>query len=219
MIRLDRRARGLAICLAALAGYVDAIGFIQIGGFFVSFMSGNSTRLAVGLFEHAASWQKAAGLIFSFFIGVVSGSLVGRRARRRHRAVLTVVTLALTSAALAAGLGWVLPAALVLAFAMGAENATFERDGQAGVALTYMTGAFVKAGQGLASVLAGEKGQVWLPHLGLWGALISGAVTGAACQGWFGAASLWGAVAASAGCWIAAGALDRDAGESTASQA
>lgn len=33
------------IGLSALASYVYAIGFIELGGFFVSFMSGNSTRL------------------------------------------------------------------------------------------------------------------------------------------------------------------------------
>jgi len=45
----DYRLRLLAACLSCLAGYVDAIGFIKTGGFFVSFMSGNSTRVGVGL--------------------------------------------------------------------------------------------------------------------------------------------------------------------------
>ena len=39
----------LACTLSALAGYVDGIGFIHLGGLFVSFMSGNSTRLGVTL--------------------------------------------------------------------------------------------------------------------------------------------------------------------------
>jgi len=49
MIRHPRRDQARAIGLAAIAGYVDAIAFVDLGGFFVSFMSGNSTRLAVGL--------------------------------------------------------------------------------------------------------------------------------------------------------------------------
>ena len=38
--------RWMAVLLAALAGYVDSIGFLQLGGLFVSFMSGNTTRMA-----------------------------------------------------------------------------------------------------------------------------------------------------------------------------
>ncbi len=49
MIHYDRRRQSLAAALAALAGYVDAIGFVKLGGLFVSFMSGNTTRMAVGL--------------------------------------------------------------------------------------------------------------------------------------------------------------------------
>lgn len=56
MTPYDKRAQALAIRLSALAGYVDAIGFIQPGGFFVSFMSGNSTRLGVGPIAGAASF-------------------------------------------------------------------------------------------------------------------------------------------------------------------
>jgi uncharacterized membrane protein YoaK (UPF0700 family) len=53
MNRLDRNARSLATGFAAMAGMVDAIGFMASGGFFLSFMSGNSTRLSVGIVESA----------------------------------------------------------------------------------------------------------------------------------------------------------------------
>lgn len=49
MIRSDRASWPLAIGLSLLAGYVDAIGFQWLGGYFVSFMSGNGTMLALGL--------------------------------------------------------------------------------------------------------------------------------------------------------------------------
>jgi hypothetical protein len=39
----SRRNIALACALSALAGYVDGIGFLHLGGLFVSFMSGNST--------------------------------------------------------------------------------------------------------------------------------------------------------------------------------
>jgi uncharacterized membrane protein YoaK (UPF0700 family) len=41
----------LACALSALAGYVDGIGYLHLGGLFVSFMSGNSTRMGVSLAE------------------------------------------------------------------------------------------------------------------------------------------------------------------------
>ena len=81
MNRYDRRVRTLAAGLSALAGYVDAIGFIKLGGFFVSFMSDNSTRLRVGLAHGAHHAAFAAGLIGSFVIGVVAGSLTGHVAK------------------------------------------------------------------------------------------------------------------------------------------
>jgi uncharacterized membrane protein YoaK (UPF0700 family) len=35
MIRYGARLRGVAIALAAVAGFVDALGFLSLGGFFV----------------------------------------------------------------------------------------------------------------------------------------------------------------------------------------
>jgi len=63
----QRRVRVLAGGLSALAGFVDATGFIGLGGFFVSFMSGNTTRLAVGLAQGTAAAATAAGLIAPSF--------------------------------------------------------------------------------------------------------------------------------------------------------
>ena len=81
MTRYDKRIWIFAAGLSALAGFVDAIGFIELGGFFVSFMSGNSTRLAVGLAERAAGVAAlAGGLVASFVIGVIAGTLVAREA-------------------------------------------------------------------------------------------------------------------------------------------
>ena len=81
MTRYDKRVQALAIGLSALAGYVDAVGFIQLGGFFVSFMSGNSTRLGVGLIERSNDAAVAGGLIAVFIAGVIAGSLTGRSAK------------------------------------------------------------------------------------------------------------------------------------------
>ena len=106
MIRHTRQDRVLAICLATLAGYVDALGFLHLGGYFVSFMTGNSTRLGVGFAERAADALLPLGLIVLFVAGVVAGSLAARAAAdRRPSRVLALVAALLLAAALCAQAG------------------------------------------------------------------------------------------------------------------
>ena len=63
MRTLSGSDRWLALLLAGLAGYVDSLGFLHLGGVCVSFMSGNTTRMAVGLAGGSAVAAVAAGLI------------------------------------------------------------------------------------------------------------------------------------------------------------
>lgn len=192
MTRYDRRTRGLAALLAAVAGYVDATGFLASKGFFVSFMSGNSTRLAVGAVEHAADAAAALALIAIFVAGVIVGSLAGRRAGRHHRStVIALVTVALAGAALLGADGQLLSALGLTAFAMGAENAIFETDGEVQIGLTYMTGTLVKLGQRVATALSGGDRWAWIPYGLLWLGLVGGAVIGATLFPMFGLAGLW----------------------------
>lgn len=195
MLRHRKRDIAIAIGAAALAGYVDAIGFLSLGGFFVSFMSGNSTRLAVGIASLPPEALIAARLIGCFVLGVVAGTLVGVATKRMRRpAVLALVALLLMVSAL---LGTVdAPLALLfVAMAMGAENTTFERDGEVSIGLTYMTGTLVKLGQRLAGAIMGGPRIAWLPYLLLWLGLVTGAVIGASVWPTLGLASLWAGVA------------------------
>ena len=201
----DYRHRDVALAagLSALAGYVDAIGFLTLGGFFVSFMSGNSTRLAVGVAGLSPEALTAARLILSFVAGVVLGSLIGAAAKRwRRPAVLVLVAGLLASAAIVA-MGAPDLAMLLVAAAMGAENTTFERDGEVSIGLTYMTGALVKLGQRLAGAIMGGPKLAWAPYLMLWLGLVGGAVAGALAWPVFGLAGLWAGVA---GALVLAGA-------------
>lgn len=192
MLAFDRRNQLLATGLAGLAGFVDATGFIATGGFFLSFMSGNSTRLGVGLVNSGGHALAAGSLILAFVGGVMTGTLVGRAAGQRHRPTVLVLlagVLAL-AATLAAG-GWTGPAFLLTAFAMGTENTVFEADGEVRISLTYMTGNLVKVGQRLAAALSGGPRWKWLPYLALWSAMVGGAVVGAALWPVLHLAALW----------------------------
>jgi uncharacterized membrane protein YoaK (UPF0700 family) len=190
--RYDKRVQALAVGLSALAGYVDALGFIHLGGFFVSFMSGNSTRLGVGLVERVHNAAVASVLIGLFVMGVVCGSLAGRKAQAHRRAVvLGFVAVLLGLAAVLNALGVDNGAVALMAVAMGAENAVFERDGEVHIGLTYMTGTLVKLGQRLADAATGGALLAWMPYLLLWLGLVGGAVAGAATYPHFGLGGLW----------------------------
>jgi uncharacterized membrane protein YoaK (UPF0700 family) len=194
MHRHEKPEHRLAISLALLAGYVDSIGFLSLGGFFVSFMSGNSTRLAVALAEGSAQGWLCGLLIAGFVLGVTGGALLARSTGPRHRAaVLALVTLLLTLAAVTGALPRL--SALLMAAAMGATNNTLQRDGEVSVGVTYMTGALVKFGQHLAHALAGEPRGAWAPHLLLWLGLLAGAIIGATAYRLAGHDALWIAVA------------------------
>lgn len=185
----------LAFGLAALAGMVDALGLLRLGGLFVSFMSGNSTRMAVGVATGSAVATTAAGLIAAFLAGVVAGALLARRAGRWRKQVVLALVLALliVAALLADRHGDLLT--LPMAAAMGAVNNVFQRDGEVSIGVTYMTGALVKMGQAIAAALAGGPRWGWLLWLMLWLSLIAGAIVGTVLFGAIGLDALWVACA------------------------
>jgi uncharacterized membrane protein YoaK (UPF0700 family) len=192
----SRRNIALACALSALAGYVDGIGYLQLGGLFVSFMSGNSTRMGVALAH--GHWQTAAealGLIVLFVIGAAVGSLIVLRAHRQPL-VLMAEALLLGAAALAYTFGQSSLAVAAIVLAMGLENAVFQIHGGAGLGLTYVTGALVKVGQLVAKALTGGARWAWTPNLMLWAALVAGSVLGALAYAWINLAAIWFAAAA-----------------------
>ena len=188
----------LACALSALAGYVDGIGFIYLGGLFVSFMSGNSTRMGVSLAEgHWYDAAQALGLIALFVTGAACGSLIvlGRGANRQAWILLVEAAL-LAVAGASDALGFPLGAIAAIVLAMGLENAVFQIGGGVGLGLTYVTGALVKVGQLIASALKGGARWAWVPNLLLWSALVVGAVCGALAYGAVGLTAIWFAAGA-----------------------
>lgn len=199
MLQYNRRTRTLATGFSCVAGYVDAIGFLMTGGFFVSFMSGNSTRLGIGIAEGSPAAGFAALLLVTFVAGVMLGALVGRMSRSyRQVAVLTLVTGLLAAALLLDRLGAGRLAAIPMVLAMGAENTVFAEDGEVRIGLTYMTGTLVKLGKRLTAALLGGDRMGWAPFLMLWLGLVAGAVSGALAYERFGMMALAGAIMAMA---------------------
>ena len=180
MVRIPRPTKLLAAGLSALAGFVDATGFLALGGFFISFMSGNTTRMAVGLAAGTGAAALGAWLIGLFVLGVMTGTLARGAARVHKAAVVLALVAALLALAAALGMaGYHATAAAAMVLAMGAENAVFMRDGDVQIGLTYMTGTLVKFGQRLTRRLQGDRASGWASYLLLWLGLVLGGILGA----------------------------------------
>ena len=182
MLTMSRAERLLAYAIAGAAGFVDAAGFLAADRYFVSFMSGNTTRFGVELARGTTAALVAGLLLAGFVLGVTLGALVAEWAgARRRSAVLALSAGLLLVAADGAALGSaeVFLGAAVLA--MGSINNVFRKQGEVALGVTYMTGALVRVGEGLAALLNRRiKGRrSALPSLLLWGSLSAGGLLGA----------------------------------------
>ncbi len=189
--------RALQVVLSAVAGFVDAIGFLSLGGIYVAFMSGNSTLLGMAAGNWSAgAWWLSAAAVGCFVAGVALGTLVGGLMRRRRPAgVLVLVGALLAVGAVLSHHGMAAAGGLVLAGAMGVENTVFNRPGCSGVGLTYMTGTLVRVGQHLAAAVSGGSWAAVVPDLLLWVGLLAGAALGVLVFGMIGTDGLWICVA------------------------
>lgn len=179
---------GMVAWLSILAGMTDAIGFLATGDF-VSFMSGNTTRMAVavsvGDFE---SLFRLAVAIACFVFGNAFGVILARRLRRRAAPLLAVVGVLLAIAALP--VLWA-PLAVVLAIiGMGMLNAVVEQVNGLPIGLTYVTGALSRFGRGLGRWIMGERRSGWRIQLVPWAGMLLGAVVGALLEARLGLAAL-----------------------------
>jgi len=177
--RLSRLRGRIGLCFVALlsmiAGMTDAIGFVVTGDF-VSFMSGNTTRLAVsiGAANHALAIHICM-LIAAFVVGNAAGVFAARLARRRAWPLLMTIGVLLSVCAI----NDAAPAAFILAvLAMGMINAVVEEVNGLPIGLTYVTGALSRFGRGLGRWLLGERRNGWRVQLIPWGGMLIGAIAG-----------------------------------------
>lgn len=191
---------GTAVSLAALSGYIDGIGFVFVGGYFVSFMSGNTTRAGVELVSGDLGTALLGGaIITTFVVGVIIGTLIQRVSHDRGLASGAFGSMLLVSVAIAGAAALALAdlraaAALTLAAAMGAVNTVLARPGEPSYGITYMTGALVKVGEGIVEAVRGGDKRGWLRYAVLWASIALGAVVGATAYGVVGRTALWFAV-------------------------
>ncbi len=176
------RYLALGMLLTATAGLVDAVGFIELGGYFTSFMSGNTTQAGAALVD--SSWPivlLTTSLILLFFMGSVLGNLLAITTSRWGPAAVSFAVLFGVALTLVLVLIGFPPsqAMLVLAATAGAQNAILPMRGAVRLGATFVTGTLYMAGQDLALALWGAAPKLrWLQHLAIWFGLLGGAAFG-----------------------------------------
>jgi uncharacterized membrane protein YoaK (UPF0700 family) len=163
--RFAAAALFVAAVLAAIAGFVDAVGFNRLFGVFPANQSGNVAFLGMAIGGHgpAAGWRCALS-IAGFAIGAAAGfALGGRLAPRRKGPTLIVIELVLLLAVtvVAGSVGGHDPAGgfdgVVLislgSLAMGIQTEAIRRVAGVGIATTYQSGAVARIGEATTGLL------------------------------------------------------------------
>ncbi len=148
----------LALALACVGGFVDAVGYLTLFHLFTAHMSGNSIALGVHVGE--GDWADALHRAFPiplFVAGVMLGAAVGEALVRAGVRSAFAFTVGLEILLLLAFMAWGHPyyheggirpesawafylLAALPALAMGVQSATLRRVGNVHVRTTYITG-------------------------------------------------------------------------------
>jgi uncharacterized membrane protein YoaK (UPF0700 family) len=175
----------LAIALAALAGASDSIGFLEHSQLFMSFMSGNTTRLGASV--SAFDWPgtvRFGSTITLFCFGAFFGTLLAAWSGRwRLSVLLSVQAILLSSSNLLPDGPEAVPLhAYPVVFALGILNATLQDEDGRSLALTYVTGTVVRFGTGLANMILHKPAPSFWLQAPLWAGLTLGAIAGGFLQ-------------------------------------
>lgn len=166
----------VAIILAGIAGAVDALSQIRDGAF-VANMTGNTVFLAIAVARE--TWEQAAksgSAIAAFVVGAV----IARRVLRRMaspRCGLALTVLALLAAAALHGMTQL----VVLAAAMGLQDAAAMQFGRISINTVFITGDLVALSDAVAGLSTAPRssGHKAASLGGVWLGYVAGAALGA----------------------------------------
>ena len=222
--RFGGGAATIALALAGVAGFVDAVGFIVLRGLFTAHMSGNAAQVGVRLGHgDVAAAVPLIVAIALFIVGVALGTAVDELATRRGVRATTALTLALQAVVVAAfmaygearigagrvsdhGLGGFYVLAALAIIAMGLQASSIRRVAGQSVRTTYITGVLTDFARGAVERVA--RGSNAETVVGLLGGIVvlylAGATLGSVAQRW---AGMW-ALAVPLAALLAAAAAD-----------
>ena len=159
-------ALAVAVLLAAITGFVDAVAYDRFLGVFVANQSGNAVFLGVAIGGSGSStvWRPATSMV-GFALGIVVGQLVRQRAARPRlgawlllcEVALFVVVIVITgpidrARLVGGGQGALL--ILLASMAMGVQTEVIRHVAGTAVATTYQTGAIARVGEAVSRMVA-----------------------------------------------------------------
>ena len=134
------------VALAAVAGYVEVTGFLDLGGIYPGIMTGNTVQL--GLNAVRFDWSRLGLIGFAvalFFAGGVVASIIRRHLRQPPLELLLMAALLLLASVLRRHAGAHVPLELpVLAFAMAMQGETIASFGGISLQTIVVTNNMVK---------------------------------------------------------------------------
>ncbi|MCE0744141.1 DUF1275 domain-containing protein [Acetobacter sicerae] len=173
------------LALSLVAGYVDAVGYVELHGIFTAAMTGNSTTFGISLADRDLARAGAIGTVLGlFFSGALAASLLRRALPAYRHEWLWMAGLLV----LAQGVHWSHATGgsarietLLLAVAMAMQGEALSRFSGISVQTIVVTNNIVKFADNIAEFLCG----IWrgkrefslaslLPGLG-WAGCIAGA--------------------------------------------
>ncbi|WP_158792025.1 YoaK family protein [Granulicella sp. L60] len=185
------------VALAGIAGYVEVIGFSDVGGIYPAIMTGNTVQL--GLTVVRAQWARCGLLAFAvglFFLGGIISSLIRRHLRRPPVELMLMAAVLVIAGVIRLHVSWRIPVELpLLALALAMQGETIARFGGVSLQTIVVTNNMVKFSDALVGrYLSGQSApksdekrpdlkEVVLPGLA-WLSYSVGAGAGAMASAW-----------------------------------
>jgi uncharacterized membrane protein YoaK (UPF0700 family) len=154
-----RRTAGLAVLLAAVAGFIDAAGYLLLNGLFVAHITGDTDRFGQALGRGSLSAAAPIGLaVFEWTASIAAVTLALEVATRRGLRSPAAAALTLEAALVAVLMSWhaagFYAREALAVCAMGTQTATVAKWGRQTIRTTYLSGMLTRLAQNAANVLA-----------------------------------------------------------------
>lgn len=182
------------LALTTVCGFVEVIGYKDVGGIYPAIMTGNTVQLGWTLAQQ--SWSRFGLLAYSigaFFVGCMIASVIRRHLRRPEFELSLMAVLLLVTGLVRTHLALRVPCELpLLALALAMQGETISRFGAVSLQTLVVTNNIVKFADAFVGRYFGKKtervkrpelAEVLLPGLA-WLTYSVAAAAGAVVDGW-----------------------------------